>query len=275
MGNIKPVPALVLEALLVALLSASGVLADQPSVLFDEGHGQRFLVGGEGPLQLSEIAKLLSRQGWQVRSTDAPLVPTAFREVDALVISGPFRPLSAEEVEAILDFLDRGGALAVMLHIGPPVAELLQQLGISISNGVIRESEGVLGEDALNFQVTRLEGHPLFVGLETFNIYGAWALLAHGHHASGVGKTGPHAWVDLNGNREFDGGDAMQQFSVVVAGAHGAGRFAVFGDDTLFQNRFLAGTNQLLAVNLGKWLREAHPGQPALEGSSTATIVAR
>jgi hypothetical protein len=40
-----------------------------------------------------------------------------------------------------------------------------------------------------------------------------------------------------------------------VAGALGRGRFVVFGDDTLFQNRFLDGSNLELAGNLVHWLR--------------------
>jgi len=46
----------------------------------------------------------------------------------------------------------------------------------------------------------------------------------------------------------------MQAFGVVVAGQAGAGRFVVFSDDAIFQNRFLGDNNRILAANLGRWL---------------------
>jgi len=51
------------------------------------------------------------------------------------------------------------------------------------------------------------------------------------------------------------GSDAVQAFGVLVAGSRGKGRFAVFGADAIFQNRFLDESNRQLAGNLAAWLR--------------------
>jgi len=46
----------------------------------------------------------------------------------------------------------------------------------------------------------------------------------------------------------------MQPFGVVVVGHLGQGRYVVFGDDALFQNRFFDESNRRLAINLVNWL---------------------
>lgn len=243
---------------LVAILLAShtrlaAAEEARPVVLFDEGHGQPFKIDGIGPLHLSGIAAVMREQGLEVRSISTALTPASLEGVDALVVSGAFHPLAPEEIGAILGFLDNGGRLAVMLHIGPPVAALLHQLGVSISNGVIQEREGVIDE-SINFRVTRLEPDPLTAGLTGFSIYGGWALLPMVEPARSLAATSERAWVDLNRNRELDDPDAVQPFSVIVTGEHGRGRFVVFADDAMFQNRFLEGDNTPLAANLARWL---------------------
>jgi hypothetical protein len=47
---------------------------------------------------------------------------------------------------------------------------------------------------------------------------------------------------------------------VVIAGSLGRGEFAVFGDDAIFQNRFLKDENLLLGKNLVKWMLEKSSG---------------
>jgi len=44
------------------------------------------------------------------------------------------------------------------------------------------------------------------------------------------------------------------RFAVVVAGKLSSGRFVVFGDDAVFQNKFLTGDNLILGRNLAAWL---------------------
>ena len=65
-------------------------------MLFDEGHGQRFLAGGTGDLQLSGLADLLRAEGGSRSarpgsgSTRGPS-----QGVGAVIISGAFAPLDA------------------------------------------------------------------------------------------------------------------------------------------------------------------------------------
>jgi hypothetical protein len=224
------------------------------TVMFDEAHGQRFLIEHGGPLDLSGLAATFRDQQLLIKTSRQDVTDSTLSGVVALVISGPFAPVRPAEIDAIGRFLERGGRLCVMLHIAPPVAALLHQLNVSISNGVIRERENVIGDDPLNFHVTGLTAHALTTGVHGFDVFGAWALLPTGDTASIIAHSSPRAWVDLNGNQALDDRDATQSFGVIVAGQFGAGGFVVFGDDAVFQNRFLTGGNVTLAQNVARWL---------------------
>lgn len=236
------------------LLCLPQLAAAAPVVLFDEGHAQQFKVAGDRPLDLSALAAVFTAAGYEIRTTTQALDAATLNGVNALVISGPFKAVQAEEVAVIREFLTRGGGLAVMLHIAPPADALLQALEVAFSNGTISEKSQIIGDNPQDFKVIDLASHPLTAGLNNFALYGAWALQPTAPVTEILAKTSPHAWVDLNHDRSYNQGDAMQPFAVLVAGTSGQGRYAVFGDDAIFQNRFLEGSNRQLADNLARWL---------------------
>jgi uncharacterized protein DUF4350 len=240
----------------LAMLLVAGIVPVHATqtVVFDEGHGERFVVGKKGDLDLSSLGELFRKQEVEVKTVAVPLTDEQLAGADALVISGPFAPLSAAEVESIDRFLERGGRLVVMLHIGAPLADLLHGLGVDFSNSVIRERHNVIADDPLNFRVTGLEQHPLLAGLTQFSLYGGWALMGFAENVRALASTSVDAWVDLNGDRKLSPDDAVQSFGVVVAGTRGRGEFVVFGDDAIFQNKFLDADNAHLAKNLAAWL---------------------
>lgn len=267
--------------LIAAVVSLSGHLPAYAgsTVLFDEGHGQKFLIENEGALDLSGLAAVFRSGEAQVRAIREALSEARLSGVEALVISGPFTPLTAAEVDAIAGFVTSGGRLAVMLHIPFPPAPLLRRLQVDFSNGVIRERVNLIGDDPLDFHVTALSPHALTRDVTGFDVYGAWALLNRGPDVTVVARTSPTAWVDLNNNGTLEPRDAVRSFAVVVAGQMGAGRFVVFGDDAIFQNRFLTGGNRTLASNLVTWLLQAPATAegvpPALPASGRKRAVCR
>ncbi len=246
-------------AIIALLLSCSVAVAagGGPTVLFDEGHGQRFSPDRTGPLDLSSFARVFRGAGFTVRTSSGPLTDEALAGVDALVISGPFHPYSAEELDTVTTFLGKGGRLCITLHIGITIGDLLHTIGVDFSNGVIHETENMIMGNPLDFQVTRLEKHPLTAGLKRFNVYGAWALVNLNDDARIIARTSPTSWVDLDGNQRLSYDDAVQSFGVVVAGRYSRGEFVVFGDDAIFQNKFLGPDNLRLARNLVRWLKAA------------------
>ena len=251
-----------LSLLSLFLVAGSGCrrsdTSDQPTtrVLFDQGHGQHFLIEGEGPLDLSALAALFETQEYTVTSSDQRLSDEILVGQEVLIISGAFEPLMDREIKAVLRFIDQGGRLGVMLHIGEPVAGVLRGLGVAIANGVIREQENLLKEEPLDFRIATFAPHPVTAGLQHVDIYGAWALLNTSTNAAIIARTGPTAWIDLNKDGRLMERDAMQSFGVIVAGEHGRGHFVVFGDDAVFQNQFLENGNEALARNLVAWLKQ-------------------
>jgi hypothetical protein len=151
-------------------------------------------------------------------------------------------------------FLDAGGGVAVMLHVAPPVAGLLGALQIDYANGILHETHNVIAGSPQQFRVLGLAPHPLTAGLDGFALYGGWALRGAGAAVETLAWTSPQAWIDLDRDRQPGPGDPGGTFGVMVAGSRGAGRFVVFGDDALFQNRFLDMSNRRLAANLAGWL---------------------
>ena len=228
----------------------------RPTVLFDQGHGQRFLIERNETLDLARFAGLFADQGLSVRSTNQKLTPEVLAGTKVLIISGPFGVFSPEEIETILGFVEDGGRLSVMLHIGPSVADLLKRLGVAFSNGVIKEQVNLIADQPLDFYVSDLSSHPLTKDLEHFSVHGAWALINITEDGQVLARTSPHAWIDLNMDGKISKGDVMQSLGVMVAGTRGKGRFVVFGDDAIFQNRFFTDENIRLAENLIKWLGE-------------------
>ncbi len=234
--------------------TAQGASAAKPLVLFDQGHGQHFVINQQGPLQLSNLAAVFAEQGATVRASTAPLTPKRLQAARALVISGPFKPFSRAEQDAIVNFLFAGGRLALMLHIPMPVNALINRLHLYASNGAIREETGLLKDEARDFLVSDLARHPLTRNLQNFAVYGCWALLNADAQARIIARTSAKAWVDLNRNGQRDAGDPQQVLGVAAVGSLGRGAYVVFGDDAIFQNQFLTNGNAQLARNLAAWL---------------------
>lgn len=238
---------------LLFLSAASvGAAGGEPHVLFDQGHNQRFLIEEKGELHLSGLAAIIRERGAHVSSTSEPLRDEVLNGVTALVISGPFEALHNEEVAAIIRFIQGGGRFVAMLHIGSPFDGLLERLDLDHSNAVLHERTNIITADT-NFRVSGLSESPLFSGLTQFSVYGAWALNP-GTTTTSIARTSTEAWVDLDGDKKLSKGDISGLFSVAVSGALGAGRFVVFGDDAIFQNRYLDENNHQLAINLAAWL---------------------
>ncbi len=243
------------------LLLPLSALADTPRLLFDQGHRQAFVIEKEGPLQLSRLAELFQQQGWRVEQTTKQLTKQSLTDVDALVISGAFSPLSPDEIDAVLGYLQRGGKLAVMIHIGQPLLTLLHKLGVDVGTRVINEKQNQPNGKTIDFMVHNFSPHPLTKNLQSFTIYGGWPLQAFEQQGKSVASSSPHSWVDMNQDKKLSKGDMISPFDVLISGEYGRGSFAVFADDAIFQNQFLQGGNKALAENLGRWLKLSRGAQ--------------
>jgi hypothetical protein len=255
----KSIYYMVLIALLLGLGPVSPDLyaaETKPVVLFDQGHGQAFVIEESGDLQLSGLAGLFREAGFEVKAGRQAITAEILSGVDCLIISGPFRPFTIEEAVIIRNFIEHGGYVSVMIHITPTVMNLLKEFRVMSTNGPVNEVENVIGGEGKNFTVSSLVPHPLTKGLSRFSVYGVWGLKPELGSAKIIAKTSPKAWIDLNIDGKFSTGDTAEEFGVIIAGSLGKGEFAIFGDDAIFQNRFLNDDNLLLGKNLVNWMLE-------------------
>lgn len=241
-----------LWTLLVVLFSP---LLPAAEVYFDQAHGQRFVIERDGELELSQFAQLWREQQFRVSSSATEITAAELRAVNAVVISGAFTPYSATELTALYDFVDGGGVLIVTLHVGPLNGLLLNRFGVGVSNGVVIEQNRRLNSSGSDFVAIAKGAHPLTRELDTVAIYGGWALNPS-REATILFATSEAAWMDLNRNRRFDAGEPQWAYAMGLVRPVGAGYVVVFGDDAIFQNRFLQQQNKQLAENLVAWVKE-------------------
>ncbi|OUS27936.1 hypothetical protein A9Q98_08650 [Thalassotalea sp. 42_200_T64] len=233
--------------------------AQSANIVFDEGHKQAFLYQQQGQLGLSGFADTLVAADNQVSASSDVIHPRALAKVDALIISGPFQAFSLQERQVLADYVKSGGKLVIMIHIAPTVGGLLAEFDIGVSNYSINEHQAMLANKPKDFSVSRLVPHWLFNNVQHFNLYGGWALQTKDKSASALAITSADAWLDLNKNKQQDGGDYQSTFAVIIHKKIGKGDVLVFADDAIFQNKFLTGNNQQMAVNIANWLAKTKP----------------
>jgi hypothetical protein len=243
------------SALIFLSISLAHAGDKSPVVMFDQGHGQKFVVEKEGDLQLSKLAALFKKEGYLVKTGNGLISDETVKGVNVLVMSGAFAPLNPAEIDAIVKFMEAGGSLCVMLHIPQPVAGLMNRLQIFASNGVILEKENLIKNEPKDFFLTKMDQHPLTKGIEKIGVHGGWALISDSRQGQIIARTGSRSWIDLNRDGAFNSTDAQQSFGVVIAGTFGKGKYVVFGDDAIFQNVFLEKENMALGRNLVNWLK--------------------
>lgn len=239
--------------MLVGCLAAPA--AAEQLVLFDQGHGQRFLIDGSDPLGLSGLAAEVRGQGLTPRSLSGEISPATLQGAVALVVSGPFRPFGAGELATLDTFLGRGGRLCLLLHIAEPVRPLLQRLGVAATTAPLRETDHLSDGNPLAFRVANLVAHPLTGGVGGFQVNGCWGLANLSPASRVLAWSGPRAWSDLNGDGRRGAEEPFSTMGVMVGGGLGKGEFLVLGDDAVFQNQYLTEGNRQLAKNLAAWFK--------------------
>lgn len=245
----------VLTVLAALLLLAAYSHGAAPVALFDQAHGQRFVIEKSGELDLGALAQVFKGAGFEVRSTDKPLTAATLSGVKVLISSGGFVPFTKAETDALKSYVRGGGNAVVLMHIAPTYQDLLVAFGIAPTSGVIHETQNVLEINSIDFDVKDLTPAPLFEGLDSFSVHGGWGIVPFGNTSSVIAQTSPGAWVDLNRNNLRDEGkEPVTTLGVVTLTSEGTGKLLVFGDDAIFQNRFLSGNNLKLAQNLAKWM---------------------
>lgn len=127
------------------------ITSARKTVYFTRGHGELSWVGDEADDQLKSLRRLetfLRQQNYSTRlfgvaEGSATAIPD---DASAVIIAGPTRPFSTEEVAALKTYLEAGGNLMVLLDVEADTGD-----GAVIATGEKDPLETLLGDVGLKF----------------------------------------------------------------------------------------------------------------------------
>ena len=189
--------------------------ADTRWITYVSGHGERDLVG-TASYDLGELGEQLLRQGFKLHELTLAEAGEVPAQAAVLLVSPGLESLPAEEVGAVLRYVEQGGNLLWLAEPGPkrgmePVADAL---GIAFEAGVVVDpTTRVLGISHPAFvPVSAYPTHPVTENLELMTVFPRAAGIAwvqpQGWRTRGILSTGLRAWSetgDLEGELRFNG----------------------------------------------------------------------
>ena len=257
------------------------------------GHGEKGLGSGaagrggpgtEGP-GLDRLRERLGEINYSVKDS---LFLARTRQVPedcrVLVIAGPTSPFLEPELEAVRDYLERGGAVLLMLDppYGAELAELVAQWGIVVGDDFVIDTSGIGSLFGLDFTIPVAAAyspdHPITskhrAGIMTVyelvrSVRYDGELAQAGSDGADLVLTSDQSWAETDlsvlqpqgGQRTVrldEGFDREGPISLAAAVAlEGGGRLVVFGDSEVASNQYfdLQGNGDL-TLNALSWLAE-------------------
>jgi len=268
---------------LLKLLKSTG-----KKVYFLSGHNERRIDpspeqgSGEAtpfataPETYGRAASALVNETYEVESLLLANLPDVPADASALVISGPTRPLLANEIAALERYVEGGGGLLVAIdpRSQTNLYDLLEGWGITLGDDVIVDRALAVFGQATTPIAQEYDGkHPITRRMREPAIFPmVRSIELDAEVADGfsiLAKTGPDSWAErdletwrASGRAEYDEFDLMGPVPIVVAGSPGSsgadsvpGRIVVFGDSDFASNEYLdALRNRDLFVNSVNWL---------------------
>ena len=205
-------------------------------------------------------------------------------DADMLMILGPRRPFLEGEINAVRDYLDRGGALVLALE---PDGEfvlggLLEDLGVDYEPAMVLDDQYALSTDRRGLVTNQFSMHPAVTTPSRQSMSNSVVMLGPGSFTpiedqqgvttEAIVESPLSSFADLNGNFTFDEGEEEQRnhfLAVAVERESPSGmRALVYGDAEIFSDRWI-GTmlNPFLVRDGILWLHgeEAFAGEVVSE----------
>ncbi len=252
---------------------------NKPVVYFLTGHGERSLeeTGQNG---FSQVKSILEKKNYDPRTLNLFVTPSIPQDAALIVIPGPQKPLSSNEVTLLTDFLNKGKRLIVMedsrviTEFGEqadPLADyLLKDWGIRLNQDLVVDPANNPPTQAI---ANEYGSHPITRRLDRIvTIFPtARSVTASSNAPSGVSmvelvKTSVNSWgetdfVSLQKNQlQYDEGiDTPGPISIAVAATKSdtKARLVVFGSSFFASDQnFDAYANGDLLVNSIDWAAE-------------------
>lgn len=251
--------------------------SDEQVVYFLSGHGEGSWRERENPTRkLREFKTTLEDLNLKVEvlgvtEGSAVAIPD---DAALLVVASPLVEILPEEEAALLAYLDRGGALLLMLDPGAArMSGLLARLGLSAGEAPIAHETAYIPQrrgiaDRVLIATNRFGTHEAVttvsrnstrVGLVMPTVLALGALDGAVTQSTVLVRSFPDAWEDLDGDREKGSEEPSRVFDLAMAvegPGDGAFRAIVVGDVSTFSDPAYAYSqgNQLFAEDAAKWL---------------------
>jgi ABC-type uncharacterized transport system involved in gliding motility auxiliary subunit len=184
------------------------------TVYFLQGHGEHDTAGSDRE-GYSTIYQALGSENYKTDTLALAQKPEVPANATVLVIAGPRTDLLQGEVDAIKQYLDRGGKLLVMLD--PPdkqgqppftnLIALLKDWGLDAGSDIVVDTSGVgqlLGANEVTPVAVRYPAHPI---VERFRVITAYPLArsirpvqggTNGRTAQTFVESSPQSWGETN-----------------------------------------------------------------------------
>jgi len=205
----------------------------------------------EGSRETKVAADLLWRatRVLSVTNHSGPLVAQDVSEFDVVVIGGERPRLTGDEIQILVDHVQRGGGL--LLHGGllscRGMEDLLFAFGIQATESLVLSPVPVEGSVG-RFWATLSSEHQICDGVLAYLV--SWAIGARTESTDDtVAWSAASSWVDENHDRRQDDDEPRGPVSIIVATAFGSGRVVVVPDQSFWHP-----ANHPLLINAFEWL---------------------
>jgi ABC-type uncharacterized transport system involved in gliding motility auxiliary subunit len=246
-------------------------------VYFLTGHGEKDVEQGAGQTSMTRAKSTLESKNYVVKTLNLLAENKIPDDASTMVIAGPVKPVSADEVKLLKAYLDKGGSLIVMEdpsaltqfgNESDPLADMLSKdWGITFNNDVVIDLNSPQPTTAAAAYYDR--SHPVTVNMN--NLVAFFPFTRSLKVASSVEnvtltplvQTNERSWGETDfeslktgGQVGLDPGEAQGPLTLVVAGENSTtkGRVVVFGTSSFAVDQiFDAYGNGDMFVNSVDW----------------------
>jgi len=256
-------------------------------IYFLENHNER-PIAGEGAssgLGYGQAVAALRNETYEVESLFLASVGEVPSDADLVVVAGPTRPLLDVEHTSLAAYMNRGGAVMVLLdpRTHTNFAEVLAGRGIAVGEDVVFDARLALFGQATSPFAGRFADHPITSKMRDtvlFHMVRSVGVVPGSSNLEPIVFTGEESWAETDleawtrtGRAKFGTGDTVGPISVMVAGelaleltqdtaeaeadakAPTRARIVVVGDSDFASNERIGDyQNRDLFVNAVNWL---------------------
>lgn len=208
--------------------------------------------------------KLLKKLGFEAGALDRdPIHDGALDGVDVLVIGCPVNELIPKgEVDAIVDFVRKGGQLVVASEYGGDIVqktnlnELTKHFGIYFESSIVKSSRFGGSPNAPLF--TKFADHPITKSVLKL-LLGGCASIRLAKNAEGIAFSGADSWMEIYNQNDFEWTKRAEiDLPIAAVASYGNGRVFAIGDVDIFSADEVYGLksmdNERFISNMLRWL---------------------